>query len=79
MRQAWYPTLLQGLALYSNDMSDTDYPLLDVVFNVKETSYVALDVDRKIVGVYTLSELESGNVWKLEQCVDNLMLKQESK
>lgn len=60
-------------------MSDTDYPLLDVVFNVKETSYVALDVDRKIVGVYTLSELESGNVWKLEQCVDNLMLKQESK
>ncbi len=79
LRQAWYPTLLQGLALYSNDMSDTDYPLLDVVFNVKETSYVALDVDRKIVGVYTLSELESGNVWKLEQCVDNLMLKQESK
>ncbi len=72
LRDAPYPTLFQCLAQYSNNLADTDYPLLGDFFNVKEPLFVLLTPSRKVAAVYTTNDFNTTGVWRLEQQLDNL-------
>ncbi len=70
-----HPTLSQRLAKSSNNLRDTDYPLLGIEYDVKDFLYLLIDSDGKIVAVFDKENLDYDRYWRLTQAVDNLVKK----